>query len=197
MAEKTTKASQDEAREAKIIEKTRVFQCFLIFGLSSPRCLQKIPAEPQDTPTSAQHGSKTAQDGPKTAPRPPKIAQDGAQDGPTWLQDGPTWPQDCPQTAQAGPRWPPRCPQSAPKPLQDAAGEQFGSLQAPKSGPHHFKIGLRSSKSTAWFPPRSLQQLGEPFSAHPRSDRRGTLLGPFGPRLVRPESAPANRSPQR
>ena len=50
MAEETAKAAQDEAREAKIIEKTRVFQCFLIFGLSSPRCLQKIPAEPQDTP---------------------------------------------------------------------------------------------------------------------------------------------------
>ena len=123
MAEETAKASQDEAREAKIIEKTRVFQCFFIFGLSSARCLQKIPAEPQDTPKTAQRGSKTAQDGPKTAPRPPKIAQDGPKMAPKTAQHGSN---TAPRLLPDRPSWPKMAPkvlQSAPKPLQDAASE--------------------------------------------------------------------------
>ena len=71
------KARQGGPREAKIIEKPCVFQCFLAFELFASDGLRR----PQVSSKKAQVGPTWAQDGPKTAPRRP-------QDGPKMAQDG-------------------------------------------------------------------------------------------------------------
>ena len=71
------KARQGGPREAKIIEKPCVFQCFLAFEPFASDGLRR----PQVSSKKAQVGPTLAQDGPKTAPRRP-------QDGPKMAQDG-------------------------------------------------------------------------------------------------------------
>ena len=96
-AQEIPKTLLDGTPEAKIVEKTMVFLCFLGLVVLEPLRLQESPRWPQDGPRWPQDGAKTSQDGTNTAPRVP-------QGGSRWLKMAQEEPKRAPRGIQQGPQ---------------------------------------------------------------------------------------------